>query len=139
VSSLVAFSSGLVFAVGLALSGMTQPGKVIGFLDFAGAWDPSLACVMGSALAVLFVAQRAARRRAAPLLADSFVAARSDTVDARLVAGAAVFGVGWGLSGFCPGPAVVGVGALLHQALVFMPAMLVGMALFQLLEARRVR
>lgn len=132
--NLVGFGCGLVFSVGLAVSGMTQPSKVIGFLDVGGAWDPSLALVMGGALAVLFLARLVTPRR--PLFEPAFPSLRKGSVDARLVAGAAIFGVGWGLSGFCPGPAIVSLGAGVHGALVFAAAMVVGMtahhALFSL-------
>jgi uncharacterized protein len=130
----VALASGLVFAFGLALAGMTQPSKVVGFLDVTGDWDPSLALVMAGALSVVFVAQRLARRRAAPLFAPAFPGPPPSVIDARLLGGAAIFGVGWGLSGFCPGPALVSLGAGMHAALVFVPAVLAGMALFQLVD-----
>lgn len=122
----VAFLCGLVFSVGLAVSGMTLPSKVLGFLDVGGAWDPSLALVMGGALAVCFAARLVTPRR--PLFAAEFPSLPSSGIDARLVAGAALFGVGWGLIGFCPGPAVVALGAGVHGALVFAAAMVVGMA-----------
>jgi uncharacterized membrane protein YedE/YeeE len=128
--------AGFVFAVGLALSGMTQPAKVSGFLDVAGAWDPSLAWVMGGAVAVYFAADRLARGWARPRFAAKFPARPSPRSDARLIAGAAIFGVGWGLSGFCPGPALVSVGAGVGAALWFVPAMLAGMALQRLLAPR---
>jgi uncharacterized membrane protein YedE/YeeE len=124
--ALSSFACGVVFAVGLAISGMTQPGKVLGFLDVFGAWDPSLTFVMGGALAVLFAARAVTPRR--PLLAPTFAALPPDRIDLRLVGGAAIFGIGWGLSGFCPGPAIVSIGAGTPAALVLVPAMLVGMA-----------
>jgi len=127
---LVSFASGLVFAAGLGLAGMTKPSKVVGFLDFFGAWDPSLMMVMVGAIAVNGLAYAWARRRAAPLLGDRFLIPSRREIDGRLVAGAALFGVGWGLAGFCPGPAVVTLAALAPDAAVFVPAMLVGMALF---------
>lgn len=132
--NLVAFGCGLLFSVGLAVAGMTQPTKVIGFLDVGGAWDPSLALVMGGALAVLFAARLVTPGR--PLLAPAYPSLMRRPIDARLVAGAALFGVGWGLSGFCPGPAIASLGAGVHGALVFAAAMVVGMtahhALFSL-------
>lgn len=128
--------AGFLFAVGLALSGMTQPTKVSGFLDVAGAWDPSLAWVMGGAVSVYFAADRIARRRARPLHAAAFPPRPMARIDARLVGGAALFGVGWGLSGFCPGPALVSVGAGVGAALWFVPAMLAGMALQRLVSPR---
>ena len=117
----LAFGCGLLFALGLGLSGMTQPAKVTGFLDVTGAWDPSLAFVMAGALAVFAPAYWLSRRRA--------VAASERGLDARLVGGAALFGLGWGLSGFCPGPAIVSLGGASRAALVFVPAMLLGMAI----------
>jgi uncharacterized protein len=125
---LLEFIAGLIFGIGLILSGMTDPGKVIGFLDLAGAWDPSLALVMGGAIAVGFFAFAAAGRRNTSLLGDPLRLPSSDTIDSRVLIGSLVFGVGWGLSGFCPGPAVVATGAGYWQALVFTLAMLGGMA-----------
>jgi uncharacterized protein len=123
--ALASFACGSVFAVGLAISGMTQPARVLGFLDVFGAWDPSLAFVMASALAVLFAARAVTPRR--PLFAPTFAAHPPDRIDLRLVGGAAIFGIGWGLSGFCPGPAIVSIGAGTPAALLLVPAMLVGM------------
>ena len=124
--NLVAFGCGLLFSVGLAVAGMTQPAKVLGFLDVGGAWDASLALVMGGALAVLFAARLITPPR--PLLEPAFPSLRRGPIDARLVAGAAIFGVGWGLAGFCPGPAITCLGAGVHGALVFAAAMVVGMS-----------
>ena len=128
---------GVLFAVGLALSGMTQPSKIIGFLDVAGHWDPSLAFVMAGAVSVYFFANRIARRRARPLFAPAFSALPQSRIDARLIVGAVLFGVGWGLSGFCPGPVLVSGGAGAAAALWFVPAMLVGMLLYHRFDARR--
>ena len=128
--------AGFIFAAGLTLSGMTQPAKVSAFLDVAGAWDPSLAWVMGGAVAVYAAADRVARRRARPLFAATFPARPARSIDAPLIVGAALFGVGWGLSGFCPGPALVAVGAGVTSALWFVPAMLAGVALQRLLVPR---
>jgi uncharacterized membrane protein YedE/YeeE len=127
---------GALFAFGLVLSGMTQPAKITGFLDFAGAWDPSLAFVMGGAVGVYFVANRLVRRRRKPLFGDGFPPLPATRVDARLLAGALLFGVGWGLGGFCPGPALVSGGAGATAALWFVPAMLAGMLLHQLFARR---
>jgi hypothetical protein len=102
---LAALACGLVFGAGLALSGMTNPAKVLAFLDVAGAWDATLAFVMGGALAVNAAAYAATRRRASPLFADAFALPTRRDLDARLLGGAALFGVGWGLVGLCPGPA----------------------------------
>jgi uncharacterized protein len=127
----VAFLSGLLFGVGLAVSGMTRPAKIIGFLDFFGRWDPTLLFVMAGAVGAYAAGLRLARRRAAPYLGTSFEAPSAGRVDARLLGGSALFGAGWGLSGFCPGPAVVAVGALAREAFVFLPAMLAGMWLYR--------
>lgn len=124
-----AFACGLIFAFGLAAGGMTQPSKVVGFLGVTGAWDPSLALVMGGALGTHALLRRFVLARSRPLLAPKFYVPTRSDVDARLVAGAAVFGVGWGLGGFCPGPAIVALGAAMPAALVVVPAMVVGMLL----------
>lgn len=137
IRALVHFSSGLLFAAGLCLSGMTQPQKVLGFLDVLGQWDPSLAFVMVGAIGVTSVAFRLSARRSAPTLSERFHLpdARAG-VDRRLVAGAALFGAGWGLSGLCPGPAVVSVASGQLGAIVFVGAMIAGMALHRLAEKR---
>jgi uncharacterized membrane protein YedE/YeeE len=129
--------SGFLFAVGLALSGMTQPAKVSAFLDFAGSWDPSLAFVMLGAVGVYFVADRISYRLLKPLIAEQFPRRPRTRINARLVVGATLFGVGWGLSGFCPGPAIVSVGAGASAALWFAPAMIAGMILFRLLDTAK--
>jgi len=126
-NALAAFAAGLVFGIGLLLSGMADPGKVKGFLDLAGAWDPSLAFVMGGAILVGFFAFRVAGRRAQSLLGGAMQLPTRRDIDLRLVAGSAVFGVGWGLSGFCPGPALVSLGSGQDKAVVFVLAMLAGM------------
>ena len=125
---LMEFIAGLLFGIGLILSGLTDPGKVKGFLDLAGAWDPSLALVMGGAVSVGFFAFAAARKRSTSLLGGSMCLPDNNEIDARVLIGSLVFGVGWGLAGFCPGPAVVATGAGYAQALVFTLAMLAGMA-----------
>ena len=128
----VQFAIGLLFGLGLVVSGMSNPATVLGFLDFAaiatGAWNPSLAFVLVGAVGVAGLGYRAALARKHPLLADAFHLPTATAVDARLVVGAAVFGVGWGLVGFCPGPAFVAVGTGAAPALLFAAAMLVGMA-----------
>ncbi len=126
---LMALLSGLVFGLGLILGGMTDPGKVKGFLDVAGAWDPSLALVMGGAIAVGVFAFAAARRRSRSWSGDRMDIPTSRVIDARLIAGGVLFGAGWGLGGFCPGPALVAMSAGLGSAAVFVIAMLAGMAL----------
>lgn len=123
----VEFATGLLFGLGLILSGMTDPGKVLGFLDLAGAWDPSLAFVMGGAIAASAFAFVLARRRSTALLGGTMHLPARGEIDAPLVVGSLVFGVGWGLAGFCPGPALVALGAGHWQALVFTLAMVVGM------------
>ena len=125
----VAFLSGLIFATGLVLSGMTHPSKVLAFLDVAGAWDPSLALVMAGAVAVSAVAFRVAARRTSPLLDARFDVPARGPITADLVSGAALFGVGWGLSGLCPGPAIVALASGNLDVVVFVAAMLLGTAL----------
>jgi uncharacterized membrane protein YedE/YeeE len=129
---LIEFIAGLVFGIGLILSGMTDPGKVIGFLDLAGIWDPSLALVMAGAISVGVFGFGLARKRSTTLLGGPMQLPNTDVIDSRLLIGSAVFGAGWGLAGFCPGPAVVATGAGHWQALVFTLAMLAGMAVHEL-------
>ena len=124
---LMALLSGLIFGLGLILGGMTDPGKVKGFLDVAGAWDPSLALVMGGAIAVGVFAFAAARRRSRSWSGDRMDIPTNRVIDARLIAGGMLFGAGWGLAGFCPGPALVAMSAGLGSAAVFVIAMLAGM------------
>ena len=124
---LVALASGVLFGVGLVISGMTDPRKVLGFLDVAGHWDPSLLFVMVGAIAVHALAYRAIRGRSLPWLADRFMIPTRRDIDPKLLAGAAIFGVGWGLSGYCPGPAIVSMAAGGVPALVFVIAMVAGM------------
>jgi uncharacterized membrane protein YedE/YeeE len=129
--------AGLVFGLGLIVSGMANPAKVIGFLNLAGPWDPSLAFVMAGAIAVGAVAFFVARRRSVSLLGAAMKLPTARDIDRRLVLGSLVFGVGWGLAGFCPGPALVALGMGEFKAMVFVAAMLVGMGAFELLERRR--
>jgi uncharacterized membrane protein YedE/YeeE len=131
---LSAFLIGLLFGVGLILSGMTDPSKVIGFLDLAGAWDPSLAFVMGGAVFVGLFAFRFARRRTVAFLGGAMHVPAARAIDLRLMLGSLAFGVGWGLAGFCPGPAVVAFGAGYDKAVVFVIAMLAGMVLYEIAE-----
>lgn len=128
----IEFFVGLLFGLGLMLSGMTDPGKVIGFLDVAGLWDPSLAMVMGGAVMVGLVAFAVARKRTTTFLGSAMHLPNREDIDQRLMIGSLVFGVGWGLAGFCPGPAVVAMGAGAWQAAVMTAAMLAGMALHEL-------
>ncbi|HWH83705.1 MAG TPA: YeeE/YedE family protein [Burkholderiaceae bacterium] len=132
-----ALLTGLLFGIGLIVAGMTDPAKILGFLDLAGPWDPSLALVMAAAIAVGLVAFRLAGRRALSLLGAPMRLPAPRRVDRRLLLGGALFGVGWGVAGFCPGPALVALGMGQPKAVVFVLAMLLGMALFEWLEARR--
>ena len=125
------FLVGLLFGLGLLLSGMTDPGKVVGFLDVAGLWDPSLAFVMGGAIAVGFFAYAVAKKRARNFLGGAMHWPTSNQIDRRLLIGSAVFGVGWGIAGFCPGPGLVSMAAGQPKAAVFVLAMMTGMAIFQ--------
>jgi uncharacterized membrane protein YedE/YeeE len=117
---------GLVFGLGIALSGMINPAKVLNFFDPAGTWDPSLAFVMGSALAVAAIGYRIVFRRSRPLLDDHFHLPKASAIDARLVGGAAIFGIGWGIAGFCPGGALPALGSLRVEPVVFVAALLAG-------------
>ncbi|MBR8131520.1 DUF6691 family protein [Burkholderia ambifaria] len=135
-----AFLAGLLFSVGLIVSGMANPRKVLGFLDLAGRWDPSLAFVMAGAIGVAVVAFAGAKRRTRSWLGLPIQWPAARTITVRLVAGSAVFGIGWGLAGFCPGPALVSIGLGSVKGIAFVVAMLVGMALFEWIErARKVR
>ena len=133
---LVEFLVGLLFGLGLILAGMTDPGKVIGFLDLAGAWDPSLALVMGGAIAVGVGAFALARHRTVAFLGGAMHLPTASSIDRRLVIGSLVFGAGWGLAGFCPGPALVAAGAGHWQAWLFTVAMLAGMFVHELSSQR---
>jgi len=133
------FLIGLVFGLGLIVAGMTDPGKVLGFLDLAGAWDPSLAFVMGGAILVGLGAFAVARRRTRSLLGEAIRLPTTREIDRPLVLGSLLFGVGWGIAGFCPGPAIVALGAGQPKAALFVLAMLAGMALFELAEGFRRR
>jgi uncharacterized membrane protein YedE/YeeE len=125
--ALIGLAAGLLFGTGLCVSGMTQPDKVLGFLDLAGAWDPSLAFVMAGGLAVAFAAFRVARSGTHALTGDAIQIPNLTAIDAPLAVGSVIFGIGWGLAGVCPGPAIVDLGALHEQALVFVLAMAAGM------------
>jgi hypothetical protein len=128
--------AGLVFGLGLILSCMADPAKVLGFLDVTGAWDPSLALVMAGAVSVSLVAFGIARRRKTTLLDQPLQLPAAGTIDRRLVVGSLLFGAGWGLAGFCPGPALVALGMGELKAVVFVAAMLAGMGVFEWLERR---
>lgn len=126
--NLIATASGLLFGWGLIASGMTQPTKVRAFLDVFGLWDPSLALVMGGAIAVGSIAFAVARRRRTAWNGEPLQIPTNTTIDARLIGGGVLFGIGWGLAGFCPGPALVAASSGLGSAWIFVAAMLVGMA-----------
>lgn len=130
---------GALFGGGLALSGMGQPQRIFDFLDFSGAWDPALALVMAGAIGVHFIAQRIARKRPAPFVAKRWPTYPLTRVDARLIVGSAIFGLGWGTAGFCPAPGILSAAAGTREALIFLPAMLAGMALFHGMEWSRAR
>jgi uncharacterized membrane protein YedE/YeeE len=133
-----ALGAGVLFGIGLVISQMIDPGKVLAFLDFAGKWDPSLAMVMAGALAVAIPGFRLAAASQAPLCGGRFDQPGQRAIDVRLLAGAAVFGIGWGLVGFCPGPAVAALAFGKWEALVFVLAMLAGAAAFHLGRRERV-
>lgn len=133
---LAEFGVGLLFGLGLILSGMTDPSKVLGFLDLAGLWDPSLAFVMGGAIVVSLGAFTLAQKRTTSFLGGAMHLPTRRDIDKRLVTGSLLFGAGWGVAGFCPGPALVSLGTGNPKAVVFVLAMLAGMALFEVLERR---
>jgi uncharacterized membrane protein YedE/YeeE len=134
--NLSAFIAGLLFGLGLIISGMTNPAKVIGFLDLAGEWDPSLAFVMAGAILIGAIGFTIAKKRQFSLLGAPMRLSSATKLDARLLLGSLVFGIGWGLSGFCPGPAVVSAAAGQPKAWLFVVSMLSGMALYTMLERR---
>jgi uncharacterized membrane protein YedE/YeeE len=133
-NALFSLLAGLVFGIGLIVSGMSNPAKVLGFLDLAGKWDPSLALVMGGAVAVGLVAYALAKRRKTTWLGLPMLMPIATHIDRRLVIGSVLFGVGWGLAGICPGPALVLVGAGVAKGIIFAAAMLAGMGVFEVLE-----
>jgi len=130
------FAVGLLFGWGLMIAGMTDPGKVIGFLDLAGTWDPSLAFVMGGAIAVGFFAFGMAKKRTTNFFGGALHLPTSKDIDKRLVIGSLLFGAGWGLAGFCPGPGIVSMAAGEVKGLVFVAAMVAGMAVFEFTDRR---
>jgi uncharacterized membrane protein YedE/YeeE len=129
--SLSSFIVGLIFGIGLIFAGMTDPSKVIGFLDVAGLWDPSLAFVMAGAILVGLVAFRFARHRTMNFLGGAIRLPSKGDIDKRLVIGSLLFGIGWGMAGFCPGPALVSLGTGSPKAILFVLSMIAGMALFE--------
>jgi uncharacterized membrane protein YedE/YeeE len=130
--NLAALFAGLLFGLGLAVSGMTHPGKVLDFLDVAGRWDASLLFVLGGAVGVTVLVFRLILRRKAPLFADGFHLPHAQAIDRPLLAGAVIFGIGWGISGYCPGPAIALLAAPNWEAWVFLPAMLLGALLHRI-------
>jgi uncharacterized membrane protein YedE/YeeE len=128
------FVAGLLFGLGLLLSGMTDPGKVLGFLDVSGHWDPSLALVMGGAILVGVFAFALAKKRTTSFLGGALHLPKASQIDRRLVVGSLLFGVGWGLAGFCPGPGLVSMFSGQPKAAVFVAAMVVGMVVFEVAD-----
>jgi uncharacterized protein len=131
-----ALLAGTLFGLGLAISGMVNPAKVQGFLDLAGAWDPTLAFVMAGALATTMIGYRIVLRRSEPLLGGSFAQPKDQPIDRPLLFGAALFGIGWGLVGFCPGPAIASLAFLDPGSFLFVAAMVAGMALHRWMERK---
>jgi len=131
---LSAFAAGLLFGCGLLLSGMADPARVLGFFDLFGLWDPTLALVMAGGLGVTALGYRWCLRRSGPLCAVQYQIPTNQSLDARLFVGSALFGLGWGLVGYCPGPAILAAGGGVYQALWFCLAMAVGMAVWKVLE-----
>jgi len=134
IDTLSSFLVGLIFGIGLILAGMTNPAKVIGFLDITGTWDPSLAFVMGGAILVAIIAFRFAKKRTVNFLGGAMRLPTSDMIDKRLVIGSLLFGAGWGMAGFCPGPAITSIGTGNPKAVIFVIAMIAGMAIFELAD-----
>lgn len=137
--SLASLFAGLIFGFGLIVSGMANPEKVLGFLDIAGLWDPSLAFVMGGAIIVGVVAFAVARRRTLSFLGFNIKIPSHTHIDKRLIIGSLMFGVGWGVAGFCPGPGIVALGAGEIKAAVFVASMVAGMVIFELIERNRAK
>jgi uncharacterized membrane protein YedE/YeeE len=133
--TLAALASGALFGLGLAMSGMTDPRRILGFLDVFGEFDPTLMFVLGGAVVTTTVLFRFVLRRGNPLLADSFQLSKLRHVDRRLLGGAAIFGIGWGLAGYCPGPALAGLGIASVEAMWFIPAMIGGVLLHRLVNS----
>ncbi len=132
---IAAWAIGLIFGLGISLSGMANPAKVQNFFDVAGTWDPSLALVMGGALVTTFIGYRLVFRRPAPILDSGFHLPAAGEIDARLVGGSAVFGIGWGLSGFCPGGALPALGTGVPEVFAFVAALVAGIVLARALQS----
>lgn len=133
---LAAFAVGFIFALGLGISGMTQPQKVVGFLDLFGNWDPSLMFVMVGAIAVHFISYRLIRKRASPLFSTQWHVPTKKDVTPTLIVGSILFGIGWGLAGYCPGPALTSLASLQAEPVIFVISMLLGMFLFLQLDKK---
>lgn len=131
-----AFAVGFLFALGLGISGMTQPQKVVGFLNLFGEWDPSLMFVMGGAIGVHFFTYKFIRRRKSPLFSTEWHVPTKNEITPALILGSILFGVGWGLGGFCPGPALASLGSFELRPLIFVLSMLVGMVLFKAVDKK---
>ena len=131
---LTAFAAGLLFGAGLILSGMADPANVQGFFDLAGVWNPTLAFVMAGGLGITFLGYRVVLKRRAPVCADSFQVPTAKAIDGRLIGGAALFGLGWGMAGYCPGPALVATAGGFAEAAAFTAAMVAGMAAWALVQ-----
>ena len=136
---LFALLSGIVFGLGLIISGMTNPAKIRNFLDIAGSWDPSLAFVMGAALSVSIPGFVLVGKRARPLFGDVFHMPTKRDIDAPLLTGSALFGIGWGIGGFCPGPAITALSSGLSEPVAFVVAMMIGLALANIVKSRPTR
>ncbi|MCE8024283.1 MULTISPECIES: DUF6691 family protein [Halomonadaceae] len=134
--TLMGYIAGLMFGLGLALAGMTDPARVLGFLDIFGAWDPTLMFVLGGAVVTTFVGYRLVFRRERPMLGETFQLPTRQDLDTRLIGGAALFGVGWGLSGYCPGPAIAAIAGLTAPLFAMLVAMVAGWFLARALPAR---
>ena len=132
----VSFVVGFIFSVGLALAGMLQPQKIISFLDVTGQWDPSLLFVMVGAILVHAPLYKLIRKRKTPLLSQKWLVPEKKEITPQLIIGSVLFGIGWGLAGYCPGPALVSVGAFQLKAIIFFVSMLLGMVFYKLLEKR---
>ena len=136
---LVIYAIGLIFGIGISISGMANPAKVLNFFDVAGAWDPSLAFVMGGALFVTFIGYRIVLQRPAPLMSASFQLPTRTDLDRNLLGGSAVFGIGWGIAGFCPGGALPALGTGRSEVLIFVAALFVGILIARLMQTTLTR
>ncbi|MCC5883111.1 MAG: YeeE/YedE family protein [Halomonas sp.] len=134
--TLMGYIAGLLFGLGLALAGMTDPARVLGFLDIFGAWDPTLMFVLGGAVVTTFIGYRQVFRRERPVMGETFQLPTRQDLDARLIGGAALFGVGWGLSGYCPGPAIASIAGLTAPLFAMLVAMVAGWFLARAIPAR---